>query len=273
MDRHLTYGLYTHQLKVALVRPHDGWARVDGVDAVRLLGECRARFGDGLLAGLSPDSLQWLLEMNARPVDTLAPPAQLDAIQACIETIVNDAIPGDLMEAGCFRGGLCVLMSGVLKALGALDRKVFAADSFAGLPSPDVTLAPDDAIVFELLHAVGGFKSSIEQFRETLRRHDLLDGRIQPIRGWFHETLPCAPIQSLAMIRLDATFQQSTRAVLDALYPKLSPGGFVFCSDYGVPTGARRAVDEYRFKHGIGEPLVDVDNQGVLWRKRAQCAS
>jgi hypothetical protein len=188
-------------------------------------------------------------------------------LQSCIETVVEQGIPGDVIEAGCFRGGQCVLMAGVLRALGASDRKVFAADSFAGLPEPNTQESPDDAVMHFFLVSIGRFSASHEQFEDTMRRYDLLDGRIHAIVGWFQESLPKAPIDSLSVIRLDATFHRSTRSALDNLYPKLSKGGFVICADYGVPTGARRAVDGYRLEHAIAQPLIDIDAQGVLWRR------
>ncbi len=238
-----------------------------GADAARLLDELRKEFGDGLVCGINRAGLAWLLEKNARQCETLAPLTQLDALQSCLERVVEDRIAGDVIEAGCFRGGQCVLMSGVLKALGALERRIFAADSFSGLPEPDRGLAPDDAIMHRVLKSIGGFAASAEEVRGALRRYDLLDERVEIIAGWFRESLPRAPITWLALIRLDATFYQSTRDALEVLYPKLSPGGFVIAADYGVPTGARRAVDEYRMRHGVGERLTPIDMQGVMWRR------
>lgn len=265
MNRHPAYELYTNFLKTSLVGLRYG--TVPPVDSGRLLDEAKQKFGDGLVCGLTADSLAWLLCENARLADTLAPPTQLDALQSCLEEVIAEAIPGDVIEAGCYRGGQCVLMAGVLKALDAGDRKIFAADSFAGLPEPDPQESPDDAIFYHLLESIGRFRSSLDEVNDTLRRYNLLGGRVVPIPGWFRDSLKRAPIESLALIRLDATFHRSTHDALEALYPKLSRGGFLICADYGVPTGARRAVDEYRLEYGIEEPLLEIDGQGVLWRR------
>jgi len=268
MTRHPACELYTKLLKSCLITSR-GLKRVTSrrVDMATLLGETRQRFGDELVCGLTAESLGWLLDANARDADTLAPPTHLDVLQSCIEAVVDEAVPGDFVEAGCFRGGQCVLMSGVLKALDDSGRTVFAADSFGGLPEPDPRQSPDDAVWYHLLGSIGRFGATLGEFEDTLNRYGLLHGGVRPVAGWFRASLPDAAIESLAVIRLDCTFYQSTFDTLEILYPKLSKGGFVISADYGAPTGARRAVDKYRVDQGIDDPLIRIDGQGVLWRR------
>jgi Macrocin-O-methyltransferase (TylF) len=45
---------------------------------------------------------------------------------------IDEGVPGDFIETAVWRGGWCILMHGVLKVNGIIDRKVYAADSFAG---------------------------------------------------------------------------------------------------------------------------------------------
>ena len=61
---------------------------------------------------------------------------RLDNVQNCIESVLRDGIPGDLIETGVMRGGTVILMRAILKAYGVTDRTVWAADSFEGLPAP-----------------------------------------------------------------------------------------------------------------------------------------
>ena len=49
---------------------------------------------------------------------------RLDNLQQCIETVLSDNIPGDLIETGVWRGGATIFMRGVLKAYGVTDRMV-----------------------------------------------------------------------------------------------------------------------------------------------------
>ena len=82
----------------------------------------------------------------------------------------------------------------------------------------------------------------------------------------FEETLPSAPISRLAVLRLDADLYSSTMVALEHLYPKLSPGGFLLVDDYAVPA-CRAAVDEYRERNAITEPIHEIDWSGVWWRR------
>lgn len=86
------------------------------------------------------------------------------------------------------------------------------------------------------------------------------------VEGWFEETLPTLPARELALIRIDGDMYGSTLQALDALYPKLSPGGFCIVDDYGL-AGCRRAVDDFRAGHGIDEPMTKIDWTGVFWQR------
>ena len=68
--------------------------------------------------------------------------ARFDNIRNCIENILRNGVPGDLIEAGVWRGGASIFMRAMLKAYGVTDRIVWAADSFEGLPVPDPSQFP-----------------------------------------------------------------------------------------------------------------------------------
>ena len=69
------------------------------------------------------------------------------------------------------------------------------------------------------------------------------------------------------MLRLDGDLYESTMDALNALYPKLSAGGYCIVDDYGVLETCRRAVHDYRDAHGITEPIIPVDWTCVYWQR------
>jgi O-methyltransferase len=77
--------------------------------------------------------------------DTMVGLSRLDNLQATIETVITEDIPGDLVETGVWRGGATIFMRAVLLAHGVHDRTIWACDSFAGLPPPDTERYPQDA--------------------------------------------------------------------------------------------------------------------------------
>src|SRR5438067_263878 len=106
--------------------------------------------------------------------------ARLDNLQHCVESVIEDRVPGDLIETGVWRGGAVIFMRGVLKAHGVTDRRVWAADSFQGLPPPRDDLYPADAgdrnYVFDELAV------TLETVRGNFERYGLLDDQVQFVK-------------------------------------------------------------------------------------------
>ena len=61
---------------------------------------------------------------------------RMDNVRSECERVLQAGVPGDFMETGVWRGGACIMMRAVLRAYGVVDRRVIAADSFAGFPPP-----------------------------------------------------------------------------------------------------------------------------------------
>jgi O-methyltransferase len=207
-------------------------------------------------------------EVNLRNVmefyHTMMGRKRLDNVQSLLDEIVGKNVPGDLIETGVWRGGGTIFMRGYLAAHGITDRTVWVADSFEGLPVPST--AEDhgsdfSAAVFPILAI------PLAEVQELFRRYDLCDEQVRFLPGWFKDTLPAAPIERLALLRLDGDLYESTRDALVNLYGKLSPGGFVIVDDYFDFKPCRRAVDEFRASVGETAALEKIDWTAVYWRK------
>ena len=196
--------------------------------------------------------------------DTMIGLKRLSNIQFCVETVIREGIDGDLIEAGVWRGGACIFMRAILAAHGIDDRKVYVADSFEGLPKPDVEKFPADKGDIHYTHPY--LAVSQEEVETNFRRYGLLDSQVVFLKGWFKDTLPQAPIEKLGVIRLDGDMYGSTIDALTSLYPRLSEGGFVICDDYALP-GCKRAVEDFRAENGIRGEMKAVDWTGIYWRK------
>ena len=176
---------------------------------------------------------------------------------AC-EDVLAAGVPGDFIETGVWRGGACIYMAAILEAHGA-DRTVWAADSFVGLPRP--SMAQDEG---DRHHTYDQLAVSRIEVEANFARYGLLT-RVRVLEGWFRHTLPTAPIERLAILRLDGDMYESTIQALDALYPKLSPGGICIVDDYFMAPCAR-AVTDYRTAQGVAAPIQFIDGMGVWWR-------
>jgi hypothetical protein len=199
------------------------------------------------------------------PAHTMVGILRLQNVRELAQRAIDLNVPGDFIETGVWRGGCCILMRGVLSANATQDRKVYVADSFEGLPPPNPELFPQDAGV--ALHTIRELAVSADEVKENFERYGLLDNRVVFVKGFFSDTLPTLEAGPFALIRLDGDMYESTYVALEALYPRLSPGGFIIIDDYGAIAQCRAAVTDYRSKFKIEAPLQQVDWTAVYWQK------
>ena len=229
-----------------------------------LRGVLTRTLGGQVLDGGDPDQRRTGSDWP-KAAETMMGEARLSNLEWCARTVLEDGIPGDLLETGVWRGGGTILMRAVLAAYEEPDRTVWVADSFCGLPAPDVANYPADA--GGDLSGFADLAVSRADVEENFRKYGLLDSHVQFLEGWFKDTMPTAPIDRLAVLRLDGDYYESTIQVLEAMEPKLSVGGFCIIDDYGCYAACAEAVNDYRSERGITDEIVTIDWTGVYWRK------
>jgi O-methyltransferase len=239
-------------LGLAVPHPHSAWHRED-----LSLG----------VAPLHPDNLEARLEGRDWPLEgyTMIGMKRLENVQACVEDVLANEVPGDLIEAGVWRGGAAMLMRALLRLHSVDDRAVFVADSFEGLPSPDPESFPFDS--GSRIHEIDFLSVSLEDVKSNFQRFGLLDDQVRFVKGWFRDTLPSLSDATWSVIRLDGDMYESTMVSLEALYPNLSPGGYVIIDDFHFIRPCQRAVMHYREAHGIDEEMQQVDWNAAYWQK------
>jgi predicted O-methyltransferase YrrM len=169
------------------------------------------------------------------------------------------SIPGALVDCGVWNGGSTALLSA-----GAPSREVYAFDSFEGLPAPDAQVDGEQSLDQE------GWCLGVEDnVRDALRRFGSPE-RLHIVRGWFEDTFPreVDSVGQVAVLHADGDWYLSVRLTLETFYDRISPGGLIAVDDYGIWSGARKAVDEFRVARSIKEPLITVE-AAVWWRKAA----
>src|SRR5438552_7286545 len=189
---------------------------------------------------------------------------RMENVRSECERVIKAGVPGDFMETGVWRGGACIMMRAVLRAYQIIDRRVLAADTFAGFPRPSEGVSPDSGFEF---HAYPDFAVSLEQVKAAFARYGLLDAQVVFLEGLFKTTLPTAPVEKLAVLRLDGDMYESTMDGLTNLYRRLSPGGTLIADDYYLFEAQRMAIDEFRAAHGIVDTIVRIDQFGGYWIK------
>src|SRR6476469_2038979 len=111
---------------------------------------------------------------------------RLDNVHHCVERVVADSVPGDLIETGVWRGGVVIFMRALLDAYGDDTRSVCVAESFEGLPPPDAAY-PADAE--SQLHTTKSLAITRDEVEKNFERYGLLDERVRFLEGWFKDPL------------------------------------------------------------------------------------
>lgn len=202
---------------------------------------------------------QWKVDPLARPL-TLLTKAQLDLIDRAILDLETRGVRGDFIEAGVWRGGVIVFMRALLDAYDIKERRIFAADSFAGIPKN--TRVHNDPVD----QWTDRWVAPLEDVQRSIARFGLLDERIQFVVGNFADTLKSLARQQFALIRLDSDSYESVETSLKSLYPQLSVGGIVIIDDWHL-VGCRAAVEAYRAQQGIRDQ-IQVHEANAYWVKQ-----
>lgn len=180
--------------------------------------------------------------------------ALVDAVRYCIRR----DLPGALAECGVWRGGSVLAMVLTLQELGVTDRHLYLFDTFEGMTEPsDHDVSPFSRSALEIWREAerantrpwaGYFDPHVfneESVRELILSTGYDSDKVHFVRGPVQDTLPEHAPDTLALLRLDTDWYESTRHELVHLYPRLVDGGVLIVDDYGFWEGARRAVDEY----------------------------
>lgn len=190
---------------------------------------------------------------------------RLDNIQRLVEEVLKNDIAGDLIETGVWRGGATIFMRAILKSYNIKNRYVWVADSFSGLPSPDLKNYPQDAS--SDLHTVRYLSVGLKEVKKNFASYDLLDNQVKFLAGYFKDTLKSTPIKKLAVIRFDGDTHEAVTLVLKYLYPKLSKGGFMIIDDYKVIRACKNGVDDFRRLNHITGEIKSIDSSSIFWQK------
>jgi O-methyltransferase/8-demethyl-8-(2,3-dimethoxy-alpha-L-rhamnosyl)tetracenomycin-C 4'-O-methyltransferase len=201
---------------------------------------------------------KWKIDRLSKPM-TLLTWNQLDLVEKAVIDVATNNVPGDLLEAGVWRGGVIMLMRALLDAHGIEDRNVVAADSFKGIPQN--TRAVNDPVD----QWADRWVASLDEVKEGIARFGLLDDRIEFLPGFFEDTLGALKGRTFSVIRLDSDSYDSVETSLEYLYPLVPRGGFIIIDDWHLP-GCRMAVTAYREQLGIRDPIHEHDGN-AFWVK------
>lgn len=205
---------------------------------------------------------------RARPL-TMTSRERLIALVDAVTYVIQRQLPGAFAECGVWKGGSVLAMILRLQQLGINDRDIYLFDTFEGMTEPtenDTSRFETSALSTWTSTLAAGEKPwkvlfDADRFNEEDVRRALLSTgypaeRLHFVRGKVEDTVPQHAPETLALLRLDTDWYESTRHELHHLWPRLQTGGVMIIDDYGHWDGCRKAVDEYFGPKGQAAPIL-----------------
>lgn len=184
---------------------------------------------------------------------TVTSAARVSALCDAVTYVVRNGVPGAIVECGVWRGGSMMAVARTLMHMQETDRELYLCDTFEGLVRPDHhELHRDGSSASELLDRalrakdVDGWSAvPLDDVRSALDLVGYPGDRVHFVKGRVETTLPEQAPDTIALLRLDTDWYDSTLHELECLYARVSPGGILIVDDYGYWQGSKRAVDEF----------------------------
>lgn len=203
-----------------------------------------------------------------------------------IEYVYGSAVPGDVVEFGCYLGRSAQILasamaycdhalSGSQRAHDIAERRLFLFDSFQGFP--EATAAPDKASPHVEHHAWGAGMcagATPGAVKAACVRY-LAPERIGVEPGWFKESLHRIPLGTkFAFVHVDCDLYESTFDVLNHLFKHamFSDGCAVYFDDWycnrGSPKfGEQKAWRDARNRNASAASITDWGAYGIVGRR------
>ncbi|MCA9105069.1 MAG: class I SAM-dependent methyltransferase [Planctomycetales bacterium] len=225
--------------------------------------------GPAIPPDLSAENVEIFQSVNHA---TMTSPERVSALCDAVRYVVSQGIPGDLVECGVWRGGSSMASALTLIEQGDMGRELWLYDTFEGMSEPTEDdrdfLGQSAAAQLELQDPNDPKSvwcvSQLDEVRGNMRRTGYPADQVHFVVGKVEETIPAQVPETIALLRLDTDWYESTRHELEHLMPRLSPGGVLIIDDYGHWQGCRRAVDEYLSEHGLHLLLHRIDYTGRM---------
>jgi hypothetical protein len=205
---------------------------------------------------------------------TMTSAQRVFALCDAVDYLCREKISGDIVECGVWRGGSMMAAAKCLLAHGDVGRRLWLYDTFAGMSQPTVVdvdhcglsaaslVASPDPKIAESVSCRAALSDVRRNMSTTRYPESLTTYVVGDVSNTLRQSanLPT----TIALLRLDTDWYESTRVELEVLFPRLVGGGVLVVDDYGHWQGCRRAVDEYLCSNGVSIYLHRIDYTGRI---------
>jgi hypothetical protein len=139
-------------------------------------------------------------------------------------------IKGEIVECGVWRGGFSIFLSYLFP-----KRKIWVCDSFQGfqpLSNARYEFGGERHTSAYTDSHIGPIGISLEEVQSHFETYGFgNDKRINYLPGFVKDSLPNSEIGNIALLRIDVDAYSATLEVLEELYDRVQPGGYIIFDD------------------------------------------
>jgi hypothetical protein len=203
---------------------------------------------------------------------TMTSPERIFAMIQAVRYVVQWDIPGAVVECGVWRGGSTMAAALSLLQMNCQNKELYLFDTFAGMPPPDnrdvnirghtasdILQNPQHPNYQNVLAC-----ATLNEVRANMQKTGYDLSKVHFVQGKVEDTIPANAPETIALLRLDTDWYESTKHELEHLYPRLSSGGVIIIDDYGHWQGCRKATDEYLTHYNVPLLINRIDYTGRI---------
>ncbi|MFS8841001.1 TylF/MycF/NovP-related O-methyltransferase [Synechococcus sp. W55.2] len=179
---------------------------------------------------------------------------RLWSLYSLAKQVCEEDIPGNFVECGVCRGGSSALLAWVIKNYSRRPRKLYAFDTFSGMPEPtEVDIDYRGVAANDTGFGSGALAAPISENLEVIARELGVWDLIVPVPGLFSDTLPVyrEQVGEIALLHADADWYQSAMDIFRHLYHQVNPRGFIQVDDYQDWQECAKAVHDFEQELGV----------------------
>lgn len=225
----------------------------------------------GASPNFPPDFTSADIQIVDRTKDyTYTSPERIAALCNATRYVVGNAIEGAFVECGVWRGGSMMAAMLTLIENKDADRECFLYDTYEGMSEPtDIDINIDGITAMSKWRDAHSKNerftyASLEDVKRNVGSTGYPEAHVHYVVGKVEDTIPGTAPSSIAMLRLDTDWYESTKHEMHHLFPRIVKGGVIIIDDYGHWVGARKAVDEYLAENRIRLLLNRIDYTGRI---------
>jgi len=186
---------------------------------------------------------------------TMVGHTRIENVKTLLSDVIANNIPGDFVELGVWRGGVCIFARCLLNALRQTDRKVHLFDAFGDIPG----YGPSTPYL----------SVSQAQVEHNLEKYHAKEGSVFH-KGLFKDSVK--PFASefkgnISVLRVDGNFYDSYQDAMYYLYDKVPVGGYVIFDDVMSHPAVTRFWNDFKKEQQLPEELTQIDFHSAYFKK------